>query len=78
MMLFKSKKYPYGKYQVLPLVGNSWKSYFKFKKSIGFWKHPSYVLGSYADWSLRLMFVEIKKWLPEGKNFFSKDVINKE
>ena len=60
MMLFKSKKYPFGKYQILPLVGN----YFNFKKSIGFWKHPTFVVGCFADWSLRLMFIEIKKWTP--------------
>lgn len=63
MMLFKSKKYPLGKYQILWLVGN----YFNFKKSIGFWKHPTYVLGSYAEWSLRLIFIEIKKWLPDNE-----------
>lgn len=61
MMIFKSKKYPLGKYQILWLVGN----YFNFKKSIGFWKHPTYVLGNYVEWSLRLMFIEIKKWLPD-------------
>lgn len=61
MMLFKSKNYPHGKYQILLLVGN----YFNFKKSVGFWKHPRIPLGVYADWSLRLMFVEIKKWLSE-------------
>lgn len=63
MMLFKSKKYPLGKYQILLLVGN----YFNFKKSIGFWKHPTYVLGSYAEWSLRLIFIEIKKWLSDNE-----------
>lgn len=63
MMLFKSKKYPLGKYQILWLVGN----YFNFKKSIGFWKHPTYVLGSYAEWSLRLIFIEIKKWLSDNE-----------
>jgi hypothetical protein len=70
-MLFKSKKYPFGKYQVLFLTAKSWKSYFNFKKSIGFWNHPSIPIGTYADWSLRLMFIEIKKWLPEDNNFFS-------
>ena len=65
MMLFKSKKYPLGKYQILFLVGN----YLNFKKSIGYWKHPTIPLGSYADWSLRLMFFEIKKWLPDDINF---------
>jgi hypothetical protein len=72
MMIFKSKKYPFGKYQVLFLMANSWKSYFNFKKSVGFWKHPGIPLGVYADWSLRLIFIEIKKWLPEGENIFSK------
>jgi hypothetical protein len=61
MMLFKSKNYPHGKYQVLRLVGNN----FNFSKSIGFWKHPRIPLGAYADWTLRLVFVEIKKWLSE-------------
>jgi len=61
MMLFKSKKYQHGKYQILYLTGN----YFNIKKSIGFWKHPTSTIGCYADWSLRIMFVEIKKWLPE-------------
>jgi len=65
MMLFKSKNYPHGKYQVLWLTAKSWKSYFNFKKSIGFWKHPRIPLGVYADWSLRLIFIEIKKWLSE-------------
>jgi len=60
MMLFKSKNYPHGKYQILLLKGKSWKSYFNLKKSIGFWKHPRIPLGVYADW-----FVEIKKWLSE-------------
>ena len=66
MMLFKSKEYPLGKYQLLKLEGN----HFNFKKSIGFWKHPTITVGSYAEWSLRLMFIEIKKWLPENINFF--------
>lgn len=70
-MLFKSKNYPFGRFQILPLVGDSWKSYFKFKRTIGFWKHPTFVLGSYVKWTLRLMFVQIQEWLPEGKNFFS-------
>lgn len=61
MMILKSKKYPFGKYQILWLVGN----YFNFKKSIGFWKHPTYVAGAYTEWSLRLLFIEIKKWLPD-------------
>jgi len=65
MMLFKSKNYPHGKYQILRLTGKSWRSHFNFKKSVGFWKHPRIPLGVYADWSLRLMFVEIKKWLSE-------------
>lgn len=60
-MILKSKEYPYGKYQILYLVGN----YFNFKKSIGFWKHPRFPLGTYANWSLRLMFIEIKKLLSE-------------
>jgi hypothetical protein len=60
MMLLKSKKYPHGRFQILWLVGN----YFNFKKSIGFWKHPTFMLGAYAKWSLRLMFIEIKEWLP--------------
>lgn len=60
MMILKSKRYPYGRFQILFLVGN----YFDFKKSIGFWKHPTFVLSTYAKWSLRLMFVEIKEWLP--------------
>jgi len=64
-MLFKSKNYPYGKYQILFLTANSWKSYFNFKKSFGFWKHPRIPLGVYADWSVRLIFIEIKKWLSE-------------
>jgi len=72
-MLFKTKKYPFGKYQILKLTGKNWKSYFNFKKSVGFWNHPDIPLGTYADWTLRLMFVEIKKWLPEDKNFFTKD-----
>jgi hypothetical protein len=42
------------------LVGN----HFNFSKSIGFWKHPTFMLGAYAKWSLRLMFIEIKEWLP--------------
>lgn len=61
MMLFRSKEYPLGKYQILRLVSN----HFNFKKSIGFWKHPRIPIGVYADWSLRLMFIEIKKWLSE-------------
>ncbi len=70
-MLFKSKNYPFGRFQILPLVGEGWKSYFKFTQSIGFWKHPTFVLGSYAKWTLRFIFVQIQEWLPEGKNFFS-------
>lgn len=62
MMLLKSKRYPYGRFQILQLVGN----HFNFKKSIGFWKHPTWVVGSYVKWSLRLMFVEIKEWLPDS------------
>jgi hypothetical protein len=42
------------------LVGN----HFNFSKSIGFWKHPTFMPGAYAKWSLRLMFIEIKEWLP--------------
>jgi len=64
-MLFKSKNYPHGKYQILWLKGKSWKSYFNFKLSVGFWKHPRTPLGVFADWSLRLIFIEIKKWLSE-------------
>lgn len=64
-MILKSKKYPHGKYQILRLAGKNWKSYFYFNKSVGFWKHPRIPLGVYADWSLRLMFIEIKKWLSE-------------
>lgn len=64
MMLFKSENYPYGKYQILWLAADKWTSYFNFKKSIGFWNHPEIPLGVYADWTLRLLFVEIKKWLP--------------
>jgi len=60
MMLLKSKRYPYGRFQILKLVGN----YLDFKKSIGFWKHPTFMLGAYAKWSLRLIFIEIKEWLP--------------
>jgi hypothetical protein len=65
MVLFKSKNYPHGKYQILYLIGSSWKSYFNFKKSIGFWNHPRIPLGVYAKWSLRLMFIEIKQFLSE-------------
>lgn len=71
-MIFRNKDYPFGKYQVLFLAGN----YFNFKKSIGFWKHPTFVLGSYAEWSLRLIFIEIKKWLPEGKIYFRRRINN--
>jgi hypothetical protein len=60
MMLLKSKKYPHGRFQILRLVGN----HFNFKMSVGLWKHPTFVAGLYAKWSLRLMFVEIKEWLP--------------
>lgn len=60
-MLCKSKDHPHGKYQILWLTGN----YFNFKRSIGFWKHPRLPIGVYADWSLRIMFIEIKKWLSE-------------
>ena len=65
MMCFKSKKYPHGKYQILWLTGDSWRSYFNFKKSFGFWRHPKIPIGVYAEWSLRLIFIEIKKWLPK-------------
>jgi hypothetical protein len=64
MMLFKSKEYPHGKYQVLWLQGNFFKR-FHIGKGIGFWKHPRIPLGCYADWSLRLAFIEIKKWLSD-------------
>lgn len=67
MMLFKSKKYPCGKYQLLFLTGNFWKR-FKIGKGIGFWKHPTFVVGSYAEWTLRFIFIEIKKWLSENEN----------
>jgi len=66
MMILKSKEYPHGKYQLLWLTASSWKSYFNFNLSFGFWKHPQIPLGVYADWTLRLIFVEIKKWLPEA------------
>lgn len=61
MMLLKNKQYKYGRLQILKLVGN----YLDFKKSIGFWKHPTFMLGAYAKWSLRLIFIEIKEWLPD-------------
>ena len=61
MMILKSKKYPYGRFQILRLTGN----YLNFKKSIGFWIHPTFTLGVYAKWSLRLIFIEIKEWLPK-------------
>lgn len=48
MMLLKSECYPHGRFQILKLVGN----YLDFKKSIGFWKHPTFMLGAYAKWSL--------------------------
>lgn len=64
-MIFKNKNYPYGKYQILLLKANNLKNYFNFKKSVGFWKHPQIPLGVYAEWTLRLMFIEIKKWLSE-------------
>lgn len=64
-MILKSKKYPYGKYQILFLIAKNWKSYFNFKKSIGFWNHPEIPLGVFADWTLRLGFIQIQKWLPE-------------
>jgi len=60
MMLLKSKQYPYGRFQILMLVGN----HFNFSKSIGFWKHSTSTIGTYAKWSLRLMFIEIKEWMP--------------
>ena len=63
MMILKSKNYPYGKYQILRLVGN----HFDFKKSIGFWRHPTFILGCYAEWTLRLMFIQIQKWIPEKR-----------
>jgi hypothetical protein len=62
-MLFKSKNYPYGKYQILLLEGNI----FNFKKSFGFWKHPRIPLGVYAKWTLRLGVIEIKQWLSESE-----------
>lgn len=68
MMILKSKDYPFGKYQILKLAGNI----LNFKKSIGFWKHPTFVIGSYAEWSLRFIFIEVKKWLPNDKNFFKE------
>lgn len=64
MMLFKSKEYPLGKYQVQFLEGAFYKR-FIIGKGIGFWKHPRIPIGVYADWSLRLGFIEIKKWLSE-------------
>lgn len=65
MMIFKSEKYPHGKYQLLFLTDNFWKR-FQIGKGIGFWNHPEIPLGVYADWTLRLAFIEIKKWLPEN------------
>ena len=77
-MLFKSRKYPYGKYQVFLLRANNWKGYFNFKKSIGYWNHPQIPLGVYADWSLRLMFIEIKKWLSTDQTTLFNDIEGKE
>lgn len=36
MMLLKSKKYPFGRFQILPLVGN----HFNFKKKCWFLETP--------------------------------------
>ena len=63
-MLFKSKNYPLGKYQILWLTGNFYKR-FKFGKGIGFWRHPGIPIGVYAKWTLRLAFIQIQKWLSE-------------
>jgi len=64
MLLFKSKNYPLGKYQILLLQGNFFRR-FVWGKGIGFWKHPRIPLGVYVDWSLRLVFIEVKKLLSE-------------
>lgn len=64
MMLFKSKNYPHGKYQILLLRGGFIQR-FQLGRGIGFWKHPRIPIGVYADWSLRLMIIEIKKLLSE-------------
>ena len=65
MMLLKSKNYPNGKYQFLWLTANNWKSYLNFNKSLGFWNHPKIPIGAYANWTIRLVFIEIKKWYSE-------------
>jgi len=66
MVFLKSKNYPNGKYQILWLQGQFFKR-FKIGKGIGFWKHPRIPLGVYADWSVRFIFVEIKKLLSENQ-----------
>jgi hypothetical protein len=66
MMLLKSKDYPYGRFQILRLTGN----HLNIKNSIMFKKHPTFFLGAYAKWSLRLMFIEIKEWLPDDHQIY--------
>ena len=64
MILFPSKEYPNGRYWIQPLEGAFHKR-FILGKGIGFWKHPRIPIGCFADWSLRLAFIEIKKLLSE-------------
>jgi hypothetical protein len=62
MMFFKSKEYPFGKYQVLWLEGEI----FSFKR-FGFWKHPTGMLGCFCKWTMRLGIIELKCWLSENE-----------